>query len=111
TMDWKILQDEKEIDGIIRQSELRPQVIYKHSTRCSISSVVRSRLEKLTASGNVDFYYLDLIRNRNISDKIAMVFKVRHESPQILLIKNGECVYDESHMSITAQRILENIER
>ncbi len=105
-MDWKVLRDELDLEEIIKRSVTRPQVIFKHSTRCSISSVAKSRLDRATQPGNTDFYCLDLINFRALSDKVAEVFNVYHESPQVLVIKNGECVYDESHMGITMDEIL-----
>jgi bacillithiol system protein YtxJ len=99
-MDWKVLRDENEVQEIIKSSASRPQVIFKHSTRCSISSVAKGRLERSKVPPNADFYYLDLISFRNISNKIAQIFNIHHESPQILVIKNGECIYDDSHMGI-----------
>jgi bacillithiol system protein YtxJ len=109
-MDWKVLADEAELEEIIRRSESRPQVIFKHSTRCSISSVAKGRLDRFDAPSNMDFYFLDLIRYRNISNKVSERFFVEHESPQVLVIKNGKCVYDESHISINIQDILERSE-
>jgi bacillithiol system protein YtxJ len=99
-MDWKVLRDENELDEIVKQSETKPQVIFKHSTRCSISSVAKGRLERAQIPPGADFYYLDLISYRDISNKVAQRFNIHHESPQVLLIKNGRCVYDESHMGI-----------
>lgn len=106
-MEWKELTTEEQILDIVRVSEAKAQVIFKHSTRCSISSVAKGRLDRATAPSDTDFYYLDLVRYRNISNKIAEVFKVRHESPQVLVIRNGECIYDESHMGINMQDIAE----
>lgn len=106
-MDWKVLSDEAELQDIIRKSGSRPQVIFKHSTRCSISSVAKGRLERFDAPSNMDFYFLDLIRYRDISNKVSELFLVEHESPQVLVIRNGECVYDESHISINMQDIIE----
>jgi bacillithiol system protein YtxJ len=105
-MDWKVLSDVAELEEIINRSASRPQVIFKHSIRCSISSVAKGRLDKTNAPSNMDFYYLDLINHREISNKIAEVFKIDHESPQVLVIRNGACVYDESHMGINMQDIL-----
>ena len=99
-MDWKVLRDEHELQEIIKRSETRPQVIFKHSTRCSISSVAKGRLERSKVPSGADFYYLDLINYRDISNKIVQLFGIHHESPQVLVIKNGICVYDESHMGI-----------
>jgi bacillithiol system protein YtxJ len=106
-MDWKILNDTAQLEEIKKRSFEKTQVIFKHSTRCSISSVAKSRLEKAQAPENIDFYYLDLISYRNISNEVAEKFDVFHESPQVLVIRNGECVYDESHMSISMNEIAE----
>ena len=99
-MDWKVIREEEALDELISRSEERPQVIFKHSTRCSISAVAKGRLERSKVPPGADFYYLDLIGYRSISNKIAQLFNVHHESPQVLVIKNGKCVYDESHMGI-----------
>lgn len=104
-MTWNELTDESQLDAIRQQSMEQPVVIFKHSTRCSISSMAKGRLDRSTAPEGVAFYYLDLIRYRNISNKIAEVFHVHHESPQILLIRNGECTYDESHNGISMDDI------
>lgn len=107
-MNWIPLTAEAQLLDISTRSKEKPQVIFKHSTRCSISSMVLSRLERSEGSDNVDFYYLDLIKYRPISVQIAEQFHVEHESPQVLLIKNGVCTYDESHMGISMEEILEH---
>lgn len=104
-MNWISLQDEKQLEEIKNNSYSRPQVIYKHSVRCGVSSVVKSRLERAKLPDDIDYYFLDIIHYRSISNKIAELFNVYHESPQVLVIRDGECVYDESHMGITAQEI------
>lgn len=70
-----------------------------------MSSVAKSRLERSESLPNADFYFLDLIKYRAISDKISDHFSVYHESPQVLVIKNGECIYDESHSAINMEDI------
>lgn len=107
-MNWINLETDAELNNLVNISYTKPQVIFKHSTRCSISVVVKSRLDK-NSTDEADFYYLDLITNRNISNLISEKFSVHHESPQILVIKNGECVYDESHSSIYFEEILDMI--
>jgi bacillithiol system protein YtxJ len=84
-------------------------IIFKHSTRCSISSMAFNRFSRDWKNGNHDFavYYLDVVHNRDVSNAIAEKYGVRHESPQVLLIKNGEAVYDASHYSIRLQEIEE----
>jgi bacillithiol system protein YtxJ len=105
-MHWIHLTDEEQIKQIVTNSQLRPQVIFKHSTRCSISAVALQRLQKVSQPADIDFYFLDLLAYRSLSNKVADVFGVHHESPQVLLIRNGECVYDESHMGISMGDIL-----
>ena len=106
-MNWILLTNEAQLQEIIEKSAAKPQAIYKHSTRCATSSMVKNRLERNETPGNIDFYFLDLIAHRSLSNKIAEVFKVTHESPQLLLIKNGECVYEESHTGISMQETIE----
>lgn len=105
-MNWISLQDEQQLEEIKEKSKTRPQLIYKHSVRCGVSSVVKSRLEKAKLPPDVDYYYLDIIHFRSVSNKIADDFEVYHESPQVLMIRNGECVYEESHMGIRADEIM-----
>lgn len=106
-MNWKEFSDESALEAIKKLSLEKPQVIFKHSTRCSISSMAKSRLERAAEPDGIDFNYLDLIAYRNVSNKIANDFDVEHASPQILIIKNGECVYDESHNAISMDEIVE----
>ena len=106
-MNWIPLQTEAQLEAIREKSAGRPQVIFKHSTRCSTSAMVKSRLERALTPDSIDFYYLDLINYRPVSNKIAADFSVPHESPQVLLILNGQCVYDESHIGITMDDIVE----
>ena len=106
-MTWNELTDDSQIAEIKKQSEGQPVVIFKHSTRCSISTMAKSRLERSIAPESVAFYYLDLIRYRGISNRLADEFSVHHESPQVLLIRNGNCVYDESHNGISMEEIRE----
>jgi bacillithiol system protein YtxJ len=106
-MNWITLQNEAQLNEIRERSTSRPQLIFKHSTRCSTSSLIKGRLERATQPETIDFYFLDLIRNRPVSNKIAEDYFVEHESPQVLLIRNGECVYDESHMGITMDDIID----
>jgi bacillithiol system protein YtxJ len=104
-MNWIALTEEGQLEKIKEESRRESVVIFKHSTRCSISSMAKSRLERETPPENVPFYYLDLIKYRSVSNKIAEDFQVHHQSPQILIIKNGECTYEESHNGIDMQDI------
>lgn len=108
-MNWNPLTSMEQLKELITRSQEKPQVIYKHSIRCSISSVVKSRLEKAETPEETDFHYLDLITYRPVSNAIAEMFEVHHESPQILVIWKGVCIYHESHMAINMDDITEQI--
>lgn len=107
-MKWNKLEKEATLAAIKTASQEHPVVIFKHSTRCSISSMALDRLErnwKEEEMKSLSPYFLDLLSHRDISTKIAETFKIAHESPQLLLIDNGECIYHASHMSISYEAL------
>lgn len=107
-MEWISLEDTKQLDEILAESARGPVLIYKHSTRCSISLMAFDRLERswdASATGNLKRYFLDLLSFRDISNQIAERFNVEHQSPQILLISGGKSVLDLSHYEISFERI------
>ncbi len=108
-MNWIELTHAEQLHQIKLNSNEKPQVIFKHSTRCSISSMAKNRLDKSDELKDAEFYHLDLIAHRNLSSKVAEEFNVYHESPQVLVIKNGTCVYDESHYGITVDELTEQL--
>jgi len=108
-MNWHTLTSEEQLEQIKVASQTKPQLIFKHSTRCGISSMSLNRLNREPDFEKADFHLLDLIAYRNISQKIAADFQVQHESPQVLLIKNGECIYEESHNGINMDDIAEQV--
>ena len=108
---WKELSSLKQIEDIKKSSSDNPVIIYKHSTRCAISSVALDRLERQWDLKGIEFYYLDLIRYRNVSNAIEKVFGVYHQSPQVLLIKNGHSIYDVSHMAINYTELVARLEK
>lgn len=102
-MNWKVIENSNEINEIKEASHHKLQLIFKHSTRCIISKMALKNFESdFLLHDVIDAYYLDLIAYRNISNEIAEVFAVEHQSPQILLIKDGVAVYTASHESIDA---------
>ena len=110
-MVWKVLEEENMLNEIVELSKSTTVMILKHSTRCSISSMALNRLESSWdfTKEEIIAYYLDLIQYRNISNAIADKFRIIHESPQILVIKNGECILNASHNSINVKSIREVI--
>jgi len=102
-INWIPLQFVGQLDEIVAVSDQKPAVIFKHSTRCSISRFALKQFENEYAlEDKVDAYFLDLLEYRDISNEIASRFGVYHQSPQLLLIKNGQSVYDVSHDAIDA---------
>jgi bacillithiol system protein YtxJ len=109
TFPWITLDNTQQIGQIIEKSKENPQVIFKHSTRCNISSVAKNRFEKSEPIVGVEYHLLDLIANRQVSAAIADKTGVYHESPQIILLVNGVCIFDESHFAIEAEEIKEQL--
>jgi bacillithiol system protein YtxJ len=109
-MQWTTLTSESQLAELIERSKETPQVIFKHSNRCSISGVAFQRIDKAQKPAFTDFWLLDVISDRHISLYIAERFGVNHESPQVLVIKNGECVYDDSHLGISMNDIAEQVQ-
>lgn len=106
-INWIPIQDISQVEEIKSYSGQVPCVIFKHSTRCSISTVAKYRLEGDwdVPQENARVYYLDLIAHRDISNNIAETFEVYHESPQVLVIRGGECVFEASHLDISVPEL------
>ena len=100
---WLPLTQPDQLTELARASHEQAVLIFKHSTTCSISAAAKSKIERQWADSGLaetPLYYLDLLRFRPLSAQIAEQFGVQHQSPQLLLIKGGECTYDASHMGI-----------
>jgi bacillithiol system protein YtxJ len=100
---WISLNRDEQLNQISLSSRMKAQIIYKHSTNCGISGMVLKRLESsLEQSGyDADYYFLDVRRYRQLSDGVAGVYGVRHESPQMLIIKNSRAMATASHGAIS----------
>jgi bacillithiol system protein YtxJ len=111
-MNWIDLDSSEQLEKLIADSNNQSFVIFKHSTRCSISSMAKNRLER-QASQNIQipFYFLDLLAYRSISNAIAEKLNVPHESPQLLLIENGQCTFSSSHGAIDMEELKEAVSR
>lgn len=106
-MKWNLITSLDELDAINEASETAAILILKHSTRCSISAAALGRLERQWKDdASLKPYLLDLLKYRNISDELAKRYGITHESPQVLVIKNGQCVFSQSHMEINPQELL-----
>jgi bacillithiol system protein YtxJ len=100
-MNWTLLTDLGQLNEISELSFQKPVAIFKHSTRCSISRMALKQFEnEFNLEDKVTPYYLDLLEFRPISNEIAGRFGVMHQSPQIILIKDGNAVYTASHSDI-----------
>lgn len=102
-MNWNILEQEAELDMIDQLSADGPVMIFKHSTRCGISQAALGRIErdwKDEETGPAKAYFLNLLAFRPLSALIAQRYGIEHESPQVLVIREGKCVYHESHYAI-----------
>src|SRR5579871_2092582 len=102
-MNWTELDREEQLDDLKEESKSQAILIFKHSTRCSISNTVLNRLErnwKPETLQPIKTYFLDLLSNRNISQRVAELFSVEHESPQLLIVQNGKPSLVRSHLAI-----------
>ena len=107
-MEFKPLTDIVQLNEIDEKSKSKTQVLFKHSTRCSVSRMaMKNLLDEMaeTYLDKLDIFYLDLLNYRAISNAIAARYKIRHESPQILVIKNGKCVAHASHSEVSLKLV------
>jgi bacillithiol system protein YtxJ len=113
-MNWIELKTLTQLEQLREESKEKTALIFKHSTSCSISKTALSRLERNWNERElppVMPYYLDLLSFRAISNSIAEAFDVEHQSPQVLIIKNGESIYDRSHLDIDFRSIKASLEK
>lgn len=102
-INWIPLTDLGQLNEIVQVSHEKPVIIFKHSTRCSVSRMALKQFEnEFDLDAKVDAYFLDLLEHRDVSTEIASRFDVFHQSPQLVLIKDGKSVYDASHSAIDA---------
>ncbi|WP_299178117.1 bacillithiol system redox-active protein YtxJ [uncultured Chryseobacterium sp.] len=107
---WKTITSEEELQQAIENSYQNKTAIFKHSTSCFISKTILKNFEKEIENINeadqkITFYYLDLLKYRSVSNKIAEMFEIRHESPQLIIIENGKAIGDASHQDISLSQI------
>jgi bacillithiol system protein YtxJ len=108
-MNWNTLTEMAQLDAIDRESAIRKVMIFKHSTRCGTSDVAKARIERSWNDESeklISPYYLDLVAYRSISNAIEQRYGIEHESPQVLIISNGKCIFSESHFGISMAEII-----
>ncbi len=107
-MEWLPLVNESQLQDLLEASRKKPVLIFKHSTRCSVSMMVKRGFETAWKGSNDTFpaYFLDLLSYRSVSDKIADTLDVEHQSPQLIVVKDGKAVYNASHEDIDAAEVL-----
>jgi bacillithiol system protein YtxJ len=111
-INWKKLNSINNLEEALKNSFFKNILIFKHSTRCIISKTVLRNFENESNKGaeeKIDFYFLDLLDHRDVSNEIANRLNVEHQSPQLLLISKGVCVFNTSHEDISFKQI-ENLE-
>lgn len=106
---WVNLTSSEQLHELLQSSETKPVVLFKHSTRCSISSMALNRFENNMDPEKATCVYLDLLSYRPISAEIEQLTKVEHQSPQAILINNHEVIYSATHNGINALEILKLI--
>lgn len=108
-MNWNILNSIDQLSEIDEKSKGKTQILFKHSTRCSVSTFAKRILESEyseSVADQADVYYLDLISFRDVSGEIANRYNVQHESPQLLVIKEGKCIHHSSHSDVSFEKAL-----
>ncbi len=104
---WKEITSVEEFNEMLNAPTDKAKLFFKHSTRCSISSMALKGFERAwnVSSDDFELYFVDLIAHRDISNAIAAESHVEHQSPQVVVWRNGEVIYNASHHHIDAQKI------
>ena len=108
-IEWDTLESVDQLDNIIKNSSIKPKVLFKHSTRCGISRMVLKQFENgyQKADDQVTYYFLDLLNYREVSNAIAEKLQVTHQSPQVIVLRNEEVIHSESHHGIDIKKVQE----
>lgn len=108
-INWVKFTNAEQLKEFIQESNEQPVLFFKHSIRCSISSMALNRVESDWDLEDVTPVYLDLINFRNLSNLLAETFEVEHQSPQVILVKEGKSIYNASHGEISVAGIKMNL--
>ena len=105
--DWVQLESEDSVEEVFTASETRIQLILKHSQSCAVSFFAKQNLDSVPLEEwpEMDRSMVEVVRFRPISQYIAQKTSVRHESPQVLVIVNGEVIFHTSHSEVNKVNI------
>jgi bacillithiol system protein YtxJ len=104
------IQSIQELNDALERSASQPLLLFKHSTRCPISAGAHKEAEAYlngTPREDVTYGLIYVIENRDVSNEAAERLGVKHESPQAILIKDGQAVWHTSHSKITKSTLEE----
>lgn len=104
-LNWNKLEDIQQLEELLSAKDDATRVFFKHSTRCSISAMVLSSFESGWEGSAENLYFVDLLRFREVSNALAERTGIIHQSPQVLVLRNGEVLHHASHSGIDASRI------
>jgi len=108
---WNEISGGEDLGTIFRNSEEKPQLIYKHSHRCSVCFMAKQELEDISDSISdiADLYMINVIHQRNLSNTIASELNIRHESPQVIILKDREILWKGSHWDVKGKDIMKRL--
>jgi len=92
------------LNDVLDESHKAQVVIYKHSAICNVSFSAQAEVDKFMQESGTDVYRVIVQEQRPLSNEIEQVLGIRHESPQLLVIKNGQAESID-HFQITSDSI------
>lgn len=110
-LNWDHITTVEALESAYSNSSERAQLFFKHSTRCPVSAMALNAFESNWKTEEAEIHFIDLLSYRDVSQRLAEISGVRHESPQVIVVKNGEVIYADSHDSINASRIETKLKR
>ena len=100
------IDDRATLDNLINDSKQKPVIVFKHSNACSISSRAYREMEKVDSQVNI----LEVQSAREISRELANLTGIRHETPQVIVLRDGKAVWNASHFGVTAEDVKKAVE-
>ncbi|MDZ7807262.1 MAG: bacillithiol system redox-active protein YtxJ [Gracilimonas sp.] len=108
---WNTVSVRENITSLIERSREQPQLIYKHSTRCSVSFITKEDLDYHVEqiAKHADLHLINVVEQRDLSNYLSQTLNIRHESPQALLLRDGQVTWTGSHWNVKAKEILSRL--